>query len=72
MNPCFLLHFVHLSADELHSLAKAELHLTLVTIFRRFDLKLFETLFERDVEMKHEYLGAMSSTETKGIRVLLH
>ena len=41
-----------------HSLAYAELYLTLASVFRRFDLELYETTKERDLDVIHDYFIA--------------
>jgi hypothetical protein len=52
------------------SLAKAELFLMLATIFRRYDMELYDTIFERDVELKHDMFLPQPSDESRGMRVL--
>jgi hypothetical protein len=54
----------------LQSLAEAELFLTLATIFRRYDMELFDTNFERDVELKHDMFLPQLSDESRGMRFL--
>jgi hypothetical protein len=52
------------------SLAKAELYLTLATIFRRYKIELFDTIRERDVDMKHDHFLPYPSHESKGVRAI--
>lgn len=52
------------------NLATAELDLTLAAVFRRFDLKLFETTRE-DLEMTRDYMVSQASKGSKGLRVLV-
>jgi hypothetical protein len=54
----------------LQSLAKAELFLSLATIFRQYDMELFGTIFERDVKLKHDMFLPRPSDEGRGMRVL--
>ena len=54
----------------MNSLAKAELYLTLATIFRRYEMELFETVFERDVQLKHDFFLPQPSEESMGVRVV--
>ncbi|KUJ13489.1 cytochrome P450 [Mollisia scopiformis] len=52
------------------NLAKAELYLTVATIFRRFDnMELFETT-SRDVVPKHDHFIPHPEMDSKGIRVV--
>lgn len=52
-------------------LAVAEIHLTMVTVFRRFNFELFETDCS-DVDMKHDYFIPLPELDTKGVRVLVY
>jgi hypothetical protein len=52
------------------SLARAELHLTLATVFHRFDMKLYETT-RKDVDPKHDYFVATPEMGSKGVRVIV-
>jgi len=53
------------------SLARAELYLTLATIFRRYEKqKLFETS-RLDVDVGHDYLLPQPSEKSKGVKVIL-
>lgn len=65
-------HF-HISMLEMlifESLAKAELYLTVATIFRRFEnQELFETT-ERDVLPKHDHFIPHPDLDSKGVRVI--
>ncbi|KAL8947877.1 MAG: hypothetical protein Q9222_005892 [Ikaeria aurantiellina] len=49
--------------------ATTELNLALVTIFRRFDLELYETTKERDVEYVGDGFLGMHNPQSPGIRV---
>lgn len=52
------------------SLAKAELYLTLATIFRRYDnQELFETT-RMDVDLKHDMFMPTVDLKSKGVSVL--
>lgn len=52
------------------NLAYAEMYLTLVTLFRRFDFELFETTGV-DVDVAHEYHIPQVKRDAKGVRVLV-
>jgi len=52
------------------NLARAELYLTLATVFRRYDMELFETTRERDVDLKHDMFLPQPSYESQGMRVI--
>lgn len=54
----------------LSSLAKAELYLTLATLFRRYDMELFDTVRERDVDIYYDGFLPQPSPQSKGVRVL--
>ncbi len=53
------------------SLAKAELYLTLATVFRRYDMELFDTVRERDIDVVSDGFLPQPSTNAKPLRVLL-
>lgn len=53
------------------NLAKTEIYLTLAAIFRRFDLELFETGRERDVDEARDLFIPYTRKESKGVRVVL-
>ena len=54
----------------MHSLAKAELYLTIAGIFRWFDdMQLFETT-RRDVDPKHNFFVPYPELDSKGVRVI--
>lgn len=56
--------------SECDSLARAELCLTLATVFRRFeDQDLFESS-RLDVDVKHDYLLPQQDARSKGVKVL--
>ncbi|KAK7612734.1 cytochrome P450 [Phyllosticta paracitricarpa] len=50
------------------TLAMAELHLGLGTLFRKYELELFET-DESDVKMAHDFFIAAPKLDSKGVRV---
>ncbi|MCJ1287369.1 hypothetical protein MMC26_006718 [Xylographa opegraphella] len=52
------------------NLAYAELYLTLAAVFRRFDLKLFETTGE-DVRVVHDFIFGAPRLDSKGVRVVV-
>jgi cytochrome P450 len=52
------------------NLALAELRLTLATLFREFDLELYETTRE-DVDIAHDSFSAIPRLDSKGVRVLV-
>lgn len=52
------------------SLAYAEFHVGLATVFRRFDLELYGTTRE-DVDARHDFFIAASKLNSKGMRVLV-
>ena len=53
----------------LHSLAMAELHLTIATLFRRFELELFDTYRERDIDNVRDFFLGEPHPDTRGVRV---
>lgn len=50
------------------NLALAELYLILGTVFRRFDLELFETTKERDIDIARDCFIGEPSKQSKGVR----
>jgi cytochrome P450 len=52
------------------NLAKAEIFLTLATIFHRFDMDLYET-DESDVEIVHDFFNPSPRADSKGVRVIV-
>lgn len=52
------------------NLARAEIVLTLATVFRKFDMELHDTT-KADVEVARDYFAAYASANGKGLRVLL-
>ena len=53
------------------SLAKAELYLTLASVFRRFEnMELFETT-RRDVDPMHDFFIPFPALDSKGVRVMI-
>ena len=51
------------------SFAYAELYLVLATVFRRFELKLFETTREKDIAYTRDCFIGKASVESKGVRM---
>lgn len=51
------------------NLATAEIYLTLRTVFRRFDMQLYETT-ERDAEIAHDFFIPGSHPDSKGVRII--
>ena len=69
LSPLFVaLADVHSSTP--YSLAQAELHLPLATVFRRFDTELFETT-RKDVDPKHDFFIPTPDLDSKGVRVMV-
>ena len=56
------------------NLAQAEIHMALATIFRKFGTKmrLFDTVRERDVDVKHDFFVTNPSLDSRGVRVTFH
>ena len=52
------------------SLAYAEMYVTVATVFRRFDMELFETTYA-DIEVAHEFHIPQVKRGSKGVRVLV-
>lgn len=52
------------------SLAKTEIFLTLAAPFRRYEMDLFDTTFERDVELKYDMFLPQPSLESRGVRIV--
>jgi cytochrome P450 len=52
------------------NLAKAEIFLTLATIFHQFDMDLYET-DESDVEIVHDFFNPSPRADSKGVRVIV-
>ncbi|KAL5325161.1 hypothetical protein ACEPPN_006284 [Leptodophora sp. 'Broadleaf-Isolate-01'] len=52
------------------NLAKAELFLTIATVFRRYELELFDTIRERDIDLAYDGFLPQPSPEAKGFRVV--
>ena len=53
------------------SLANVEMYLVVATVFRRFELELFETDRQRDVDSSRDCFVGVPSSNSPGIRVLL-
>lgn len=56
-------------ADRINSLSYAEMYLGLATMLRRFELELFDTVRERDVDVVRDCFVGMPMPEAKGVRV---
>ncbi|CZT10519.1 related to cytochrome P450 CYP3/CYP5/CYP6/CYP9 subfamilies [Rhynchosporium agropyri] len=52
-------------------LAKAEIFLTTATVFRRYDLELYDTVRERDIDLAYDGFIPQASPEGKGVRVVI-
>lgn len=52
------------------NLATAEIYLTLATLFRRFNMELFETS-SRDVQIIHDFFIPHGYRDSKGVRIVL-
>lgn len=50
-----------------HSLAYAELYITLSTIMTRFDWEMYETTLD-DIVCKHDFFVAVGDLNSKGVR----
>jgi hypothetical protein len=53
------------------SLALAELYIATACLFRRFDLELYDTTRERDIEIVRDCFIGEVSPRSKGVRVKL-
>ncbi|KAG9232265.1 cytochrome P450 [Amylocarpus encephaloides] len=53
------------------NLARAELFLALATIFRRYDLDLYDTKRARDIDLRHDNFLPQASLESRGVRVVI-
>ena len=53
------------------SLALAEMHILLACLFRRFDLTLYDTSRERDIDVVRDCFIGEASPESKGVKVKL-
>jgi hypothetical protein len=51
------------------SLAYTEIYLGLAAILRRFDLELFDTVRQRDVDTVRDCFVGMPSPQSKGVRI---
>ena len=56
------------------NLAQAEIYMGLATIFRKLGgkMRLYDTIRERDVDVKHDFFVTNPSLESRGVRVTLH
>ncbi|TVY80571.1 Cyrochrome P450 monooxygenase [Lachnellula suecica] len=52
------------------NLARAEIYLTLATIFRRYKVELFDTIRERDIDLKYDHFLPYPSKESRGVRAI--
>jgi cytochrome P450 len=53
------------------NLAQAEIHLTIASVVRRFELELFETTRD-DVEIEHDFFNPFPRLDSKGVQVLVN
>ena len=55
------------------NLALAEIHMVLATVFRRLGtrMQLYDTVRERDVDVKHDFFATNPSLESRGVRVTI-
>ena len=53
------------------SLAYAELYILFALVFRWFDLELFDTIRERDIDVKVGGPAAEPCNDAKGVRVIV-
>lgn len=51
------------------NLAIAEIYITVATVFRRFDMELFETT-RRDADVAHDYFVPLGPKDSKGVRII--
>lgn len=51
------------------SLALAEVYLGVAAVVRRFDMELFDTVKERDIDVVRDCFIGLPSPESKGLRV---
>lgn len=58
-----------ISLRVLRSLANAEIYTTIAAMVRSFDMELFETTRERDVDIKHDFFIGMADLASPGIRI---
>ena len=52
------------------SLAKAELYIAIATIFRRYDMELYDTIRERDINLAYDGFLPQPSRGNKGVRII--
>ena len=50
------------------NLAYAELYLVLASIFRKFELELFDVVKERDVDILHDFFNPSEALDSAGLR----
>ena len=53
------------------NLAVAEIYLALASVFRRFEMELWETRRERDVDVLHDFVNPSPGLNSVGVRVLV-
>jgi cytochrome P450 len=53
------------------NLAYAELYLVISSVFRRYDMELFDTVYERDVAVERDGIVGEPTPDSPGIRVKL-
>jgi hypothetical protein len=52
-----------------NSLALTELYIVIACLFRRFDLELYDTIRERDIDIVRDCFIGEPSPQSKGVRV---
>ena len=55
----------------MYSLANAEMYLAVAAVFRRFELELFETNRQQDVDSSRDCFTGEACSSSKGIRVVV-
>lgn len=66
---CYELKSLTLTYDS--SLANTEMYLAIAAIFRRFELKTFETDRQRDVDSTRDCFTGEASSKSQGVRVVV-
>lgn len=65
------MHVMSMSLTALNSLAYAELYLVSAHIIRRFDMRLYNVIRERDVDTLRDAFIGLPSRESKGVRIAI-
>lgn len=53
------------------NLALAEVYMTLANVFRRFEMELYETTRERDIDIQYDFVNGLPSLDSLGVRVMV-